>query len=57
MVQPKSELESRGLINEQIDKIINFINLENFEDALAIGRSLLELSKNDPNVLLSLIHI
>lgn len=51
MVQPKSELESRGLINEQIDKIINFINLENFEDALAIGRSLLELSKNDPNVL------
>ena len=51
MVQPISELKSRGLINEQIDKIINFINLGNFKDALVIGHSLLELSKNNPNIL------
>ena len=51
MVQPISELESRGLINEKTDKIINFIKMENFEDALVLGRSLVELSKNNPNVL------
>ena len=51
MVQPISELESKGLINEQTDKIINFIKMENFEDALVLGRSLVELSKNNPNVL------
>ncbi len=51
MVQPISELKSRGLINEQIDKINNFINLGNFKDALVIGHSLLELSKNNPNIL------
>ena len=51
MVQPISELESKGLINEQTDKIINFINLGNFKDALVIGHSLLELSKNNPNIL------
>ena len=51
MVQPISELESKGSINEQTDKIINFIKMENFEDALVLGRSLVELSKNNPNVL------
>ena len=51
MVQPISELESRDLINEKTDKIINFIKMENFEDALVLGRSLVELSKNNPNVL------
>ena len=51
MVQPISELESKGLINEQTDKIINFIKMENFEDALVLGRSLVELSKNNPNLL------
>ena len=51
MVQPISELESRKLINEKTDKIINFIKMENFEDALVLGRSLVELSKNNPNVL------
>ena len=51
MVQPLSELESRGLINEQTDKLINFIKMENFEDALVLGRSLVGLSKNNPNVL------
>ena len=51
MVQPISELESKGSINEQTDKIINFIKMENFEDALVLGRSLVESSKNNPNVL------
>ena len=51
MVQPISELESRDLINEKTDKIINFIKMDNFEDALVLGRSLVELSKNNPNVL------
>ena len=51
MVQPISELKSRDLINEKTDKIINFIKMDNFEDALVIGRSLVELSKNNPNVL------
>ena len=51
MVQPISELESRDLIHEKTDKIINFIKMENFEDALVLGRSLVELSKNNPNVL------
>ena len=51
MVQPISELKSRDLINEKTDKIINFIKMENFEDALVLGRSLVELSKNNPNVL------
>ena len=51
MVQPISELESKGSINEQTDKIINFIKMGNFEDALVLGRSLVELSKNNPNVL------
>ena len=51
MVQRISELESRDLINEKTDKIINFIKMDNFEDALVIGRSLVELSKNNPNVL------
>ena len=51
MVQPISELETRDLINEKTDKIINFIKMDNFEDALVLGRSLVELSKNNPNVL------
>ena len=51
MVQPISELKSRDLINEKTDKIINFIKMDNFEDALVLGRSLVELSKNNPNVL------
>ncbi len=51
MVQQIDESKSNILINEQISKIINLINLGNFQDALMLGRSLERLSEKNPNTL------
>ena len=51
MVQQIDESKSNILINEQISKIINLINLGNFQDALMLGRSLERSSEKNPNTL------
>ena len=51
MVQEINEAESNVLINKQINQMINFINLGNFQDALILGQSLEQSSENNPNVL------
>tara|TARA_A100001234_G_C12553330_1_gene354112 strand:- start:760 stop:912 length:153 start_codon:yes stop_codon:yes gene_type:complete len=50
MVQEINEAESNVLINKQINQMINFINLGNFQDALILGQSLEQSSENNPNV-------
>ena len=51
MVQKISETKSNVLINNQINQIIDLINLGNFQDAVIVGQSLGESSKNNPDVL------